>query len=146
MAHIEGYDFPGEYHYHREHSWVKVESPERVLIGMNDFFQKAAGDIVAVDLPFEGDAVEPGETCGKIQSGKWIGKLVSPLGGEIIEVNAAIEDDPTLINKEPYGGGWIAAIKPANLDDDLAALLSREDDLKAWLAEELEKEKKQRTS
>jgi len=52
MAAFEGYTFPEDLYYHREHSWAKVESPERVLIGMNDFFQKAAGDIVSVDLPF----------------------------------------------------------------------------------------------
>jgi len=88
--------------------------------------------------------VTAGETCGKIQSGKWIGKLVSPLSGVIVEVNSALEDDPTLINKDPYGGGWIAAVKPSALDGDLGALIKAESDLKAWLDEEFEKEKKQR--
>jgi glycine cleavage system H protein len=144
MATIEGYDFPDDFYYHIEHSWAKVESPERVLIGMNDFFQRAAGDIVSVDLPFEDDEVTAGETCGKIQSGKWIGKLVSPVSGVIAQINSALEDDPTLINKSPYGEGWIAAVKPSSLDEDLSGLIHDPGSLNAWLKQEFEKEKKQR--
>jgi len=67
--------------------------------------------------------VEQGETCGKIQSAKWVGKFVSPLSGEVLEVNEDLEDDPTQINKDPYGQGWIMMLQPADLDGELANLM-----------------------
>ena len=76
MADIKGYDMPDELYYHEEHSWARVDGT-KITVGMNDMFQKEAGDIVFVDLPEEEDEVEQGETCGKIQSRKWIGKLVA---------------------------------------------------------------------
>ena len=132
-------EFPEGLYYHNEHAWVKVESPEKVIIGMNDFFQAQAGEIVYMDLPFEDDEVEMGETCGKIQSGKWVGKLVAPVSGTIIEVNSVLENDSGLINKSPYTEGWIAAIKPSKLDEELASLMSKEEDIKKWLDSEIKK-------
>ncbi|MDQ7822370.1 MAG: glycine cleavage system protein H [Candidatus Eremiobacteraeota bacterium] len=136
---IEGYDFPDGILYHGEHAWARIESPERVIIGMNDFFQKSAGEIVYVDLPFEDDEVEKGETCGKIQSGKWVGKLVAPLSGVVTEVNSALEDDPSLINKSPYGDGWIAVIKPSALEEAKAELLATAAAIESWLRTEIQK-------
>jgi len=78
---------PDDLYYHKEHAWVRVESPDRVVVGMNDFYQKSAGDTTYIDLPFEGDEVSQGETIGKIQSSKWVGKFVAPVSGEIIEVS-----------------------------------------------------------
>lgn len=138
MAEIKGYNFPDDLYYHEDHSWVRVEDDGTVTIGMNDFFQKAAGDITYVDLPFEGDEVEAGEVCGKVQSSKWIGKLVAPVSGEIIEVNEALDSDSTLINKDPYGEGWIVKISPSNLEEDLAKLM-RVDTLTPWLEKEIAK-------
>ena len=116
MTEIKGYDMPDELYYHEEHSWARVEGT-KVTIGMNDMFQKEAGDIVFVDLPEEEDEVEQGETCGKIQSRKWIGKLVAPVSGEIIEINEDLEDDTSLINSDPYGEGWILVIQAEDEDD-----------------------------
>ncbi|MFH1013005.1 MAG: glycine cleavage system protein GcvH, partial [Thermoplasmatota archaeon] len=115
MTLIEGYNFPDELYYHKDHAWVKKEANGTVHIGMNDFYQKSAGDTTYIDLPFEGDEVSQGETCGKIQSAKWVGKFVSPVSGEIVKVNTELEDDCTLINKSPYEKGWIMVVKPANL-------------------------------
>jgi glycine cleavage system H protein len=106
MAIIKGYDMPDELYYHEEHSWARVED-NRVTVGMDDIFQKEAGDIVFVDLPDEEDEVEQGEVCGKIQSRKWIGKLCAPVSGEIVEINEDLEDDTSPINEDPYGKGWI---------------------------------------
>ncbi|MEW6686814.1 MAG: glycine cleavage system protein GcvH [Candidatus Edwardsbacteria bacterium] len=122
MALIEGYNLPDELYYHKEHAWAKVEG-DKVRVGMNDFYQKLAGDTTYVDLPFEGDAVTQGETCGKIQSSKWVGKFISPVSGEILEVNRDLEDDCTLINKDPYDKGWIILVKPSNLEGDLKNLI-----------------------
>jgi len=115
MADIKGYNMPEELYYHEEHSWAKVEGT-KVTVGMTDMFQKEAGDIVFVDLPEEEDEVSQGETCGKIQSRKWIGKLVAPVSGEITEINEEMEEDTGLINTDPYGDGWILVIEAEDED------------------------------
>ena len=137
MAEIEGYDMPDELYYHQDHAWVRLEGDGTVRVGMNDFYQKGAGDTTYIDLPFEDDEVSQGETCGKIQSAKWVGKFVSPLSGEIVEVNEELEDDCTLINKDPYGEGWIMVLKPSDPDEELKALIHG-DDVVPWLKKEIE--------
>ena len=122
MAEIKGYNMPDDLYYHQEDSWARVDG-DRVTIGMTDFFQKEAGDVVFVDLPDEEDEVEQGEVCGKIQSRKWIGKLVAPVSGEIVTINEDLEDDTSLINSDPYGDGWILVIEASNLDEDLGNLI-----------------------
>ena len=122
MAEIKGYNMPDELYYHEEDSWARVDG-DRVIIGMTDFFQKEAGDIVFVDLPDEEDEVSQGEVCGKIQSRKWIGKLVAPVSGEIVEINEDLEEDTSLINSDPYGDGWILVIEASNLDAELGNLI-----------------------
>jgi glycine cleavage system H protein len=122
MADIKGYDMPDDLYYHKDHSWAKVDG-KKVTVGMNDFFQREAGDIVFVDLPEEEDEVSQGETCGKIQSRKWIGKLVAPVSGEITEINEALEDDTSLINTDPYGKGWILVIEASDLEEELGHLM-----------------------
>lgn len=122
MADIKGYNMPDELYYHEEHSWARVED-DRVTVGMNDFFQKEAGDIVFIDLPEEDEDVSQGEVCGKIQSRKWIGKLVAPVSGEIVEINEELEEDTGLINSDPYGRGWILVIQAENLDSELDNLM-----------------------
>jgi len=138
MVEIAGYNLPDELYYHQDHSWAKVESDGVVTIGMNDFFQKEAGDIVFIDLPEEEDEVEQGEVCGKIQSRKWIGTLVAPVSGEILEINEDLEDDTSLINSDPYGDGWIVKIQPSNLDEDLENLLHG-DTVKPWIEKEIKR-------
>lgn len=122
MADIKGYNMPDEFYYHEEHSWARVENG-KVTVGMNDFFQKEAGDIVFIDLPEEEEEVSQGEVCGKIQSRKWIGKLVAPVSGEIVEINEDLEDDTSLINSDPYGRGWILVIEAEDLDSELGNLM-----------------------
>ncbi|MBA3044620.1 MAG: glycine cleavage system protein GcvH [Candidatus Thermoplasmatota archaeon] len=122
MSDIEGFNMPDDLYYHKEHAWVKILDDGTVKVGMSDFYQKNSGDTTYIDLPFEGDDVEQGETCGKIQSAKWVGKFVSPLTGKILSVNEDLEDDSTLINKEPYENGWIMTMKPSDLDGELANL------------------------
>ena len=138
MAVIEEYNMPDDLYYHEEHAWVKVEHDGNVRVGMDDFYQKNAGDTTYIDLPFEGDEVAQGETCGKIQSAKWVGKFVSPVSGEIMEVNEELEDDCTLINKDPYGDGWIMIVKPTALDTEIKTLHHGEG-VASWLNHEKEK-------
>ncbi|MBN2065488.1 MAG: glycine cleavage system protein GcvH [Candidatus Thermoplasmatota archaeon] len=143
MAKIEGYNLPDDLYYHKDHTWVKVESDGTVLVGMNDFYQQSAGDTTYIDLPFEGDEVEQGETCGKIQSAKWVGKFVAPISGEIIAVNEELEDDCTLLNKSPYEKGWIMRLKPSNLDGDLKELYHG-DKVGPWIKKEVEDAEKKK--
>ena len=99
MADIKGYDIPDELYYHEEHCWARVDGT-KVTVGMTDFFQKEAGDIVFVDLPEEEDDVSQGEVCGKIQSRKWIGKMVAPVSGEIIEINEELEEQAQRLEEQ----------------------------------------------
>lgn len=138
MAEIGGYNMPDDLYYHSEHAWVKVLEDGTARVGMNDMFQSSSGDIVYVDLPFEGDSVSQGDVCGKIQSAKWIGKLVSPLSGEIVDINEELENDSTLINKDCYGDGWILVMKPTNLESELKSLMQGAA-VKTWLEAEIKK-------
>lgn len=141
MANIEGYNLPDDLLYHEEDSWVKVED-NKVRIGMTDFFQQAAGDIVYVDLPFEGDEIVQGEPFGKAQSSKWIGKLISPLSGTIEEVNYELDNDSTIINKDPYGKGWVIVITPSNFDEEKENLIYGVDNITKWIKRQIAKSEK----
>lgn len=137
MADIKGYNMPDELYYNEDHSWARVDG-KKVTVGMTDFFQKEAGDIVFVDLPEEEDEVEQGEVCGKIQSRKWIGKLVAPVSGEITGINEDLEEDTSLINSDPYGKGWILIIEAEELESDLGNLMQG-DTLVAFIEGEIKK-------
>ena len=137
MADIKGYDMPDGLYYNEEHCWARVDGT-KVTVGMNDFFQKEAGDIVFVDLPEEEDEVSQGEVCGKIQSRKWIGKLVAPVSGEIEEINEEMEEDPSLINTDPYGKGWILIIEASDLDSELDNLIHG-DDVAGFIEKEIKR-------
>ena len=143
MVKIGDYELPNDLYYHNDHAWVRVQSDGNVTVGMNDFYQKSAGDTTYVDLPFEGDEIEMGETVGKIQSAKWVGKFVSPISGEIVEVNEDLEDDATLINKSPYDQGWIMKVKPSNLNNDLKELYHG-DKVEGWIKKEIEDAEKKK--
>jgi len=143
MANIKGYDMPDELYYHEEHSWARVED-NRVTVGMDDIFQKEAGDIVFVDLPDKEDDFEQGEVCGKIQSRKWIGKLCAPVSGEIVEINEDLEDDTSLINQDPYGKGGILVIEPSDLENELKDLIHG-DSVVDFIDREIKRTEEERT-
>ena len=138
MAEIEGYNMPEDLYYHEGDTWIKIEG-DQVRIGMTDFFQQAAGDIVYVDLPFEGDEVAQGEPFGKAQSAKWIGKLITPLSGIIEEVNYDLDSDSTIINKDPYGDAWIMVMTPSDLDGDKEGLIHGAEALVGFVKGQIEK-------
>lgn len=142
MAEIKGYHMPDELYYHQEHSWARVDGT-KVTVGMTDFFQKEAGDVVFVDLPEEEEEVSQGEVCGKIQSRKWIGKLVAPVSGEIYEINEDLEEDTSLVNSDPYGKGWILVIEAEDLDSELPKLMQG-DEVVAFIDEEIKRAEEER--
>jgi glycine cleavage system H protein len=105
------YDVPEDVVYHKEHMWARVEG-DLVIVGVTDFAQKLAGDIVYVDLPMEGDDVVADKPFGTLETGKWVGKVYAPVTGTVEEYNEAVEDDALVINEDPYGEGWIIKIAP----------------------------------
>ncbi len=117
---------PAELSYTSEHEWVSALTAEgTVRVGITDHAQDALGDVVYVDLPSVGDSVAAEESFGEIESTKSVSDLFAPISGEIVAVNEGLEDDPALVNSDPYGEGWIVEIRPENADD-LAGLLNAE--------------------
>jgi glycine cleavage system H protein len=110
---------PTHLQYTDQHEWLEIEG-EVALIGITAFAADALGDIVYVDLPMVGVSVTAGEACGEIESTKSVSELYAPVDGEVTEVNSAVSDDPSLLNTDPYGAGWILRIRiedaPALLD------------------------------
>ena len=93
----------------KTHEWVKIDGG-RATIGITTYAQEQLGDIVFVELPAVGRSVARGETIGTIESVKAVSDLFSPVAGEVVEVNAALEARPELVNQDPYGGGWLLAL------------------------------------
>ena len=117
---------PAELSYTSEHEWVSALTAEgTVRVGITDHAQDALGDVVYVDLPSVGDSVAAEDSFGVIESTKSVSDLFAPISGEIVAVNEGLEDDPALVNSDPYGEGWIVEIRPENADD-LANLLNAE--------------------
>jgi len=119
---IEEYSFPDDLYYHKEHFWAKVEG-DVVTIGTTDFAQKLAGQVVYIELPSVGKAVEQGKPCGSMESGKWVGRIYSPLSGKVEAINSELEDNPELINESPYENGWMCKIRTSNLQEELKNLM-----------------------
>lgn len=106
-------NFPTNVKYTSEHEWIRLENDE-AIIGITDYAQDQLGDIVFVDVTAEGETLEQGEVFGTIEVVKTVSDLFLPIGGEIIEVNPELEEHPELVNKDPYGEGWIIRIKPTD--------------------------------
>jgi glycine cleavage system H protein len=140
MVKIDGNEFPDDLYYHRDHMWVKVEG-EKVRVGYNDWAQEAAGKLVNLNTRKVGRSVRAGKTLGTVESGKWVGPLRSPVGGEILEINQEVLKSPSIVNEDPYGKGWIAVVSPGDLDADMGDLINGSDKeaLETWLITEKEK-------
>ncbi len=118
--------FPENLKYTKEHEWIRVEDNQIGIVGITDYAQSELGDIVYVELPQVGKVVKQLEPFGTIEAVKAVSDLFSPISGEVIEVNEKLKDTPDLINKDPYGEGWIIKIKISDLKE-LDNLLSAED-------------------
>lgn len=95
--------------YTAEHEWIARDG-DVVTIGITDYAAEKLGDVVFVDLPAVGTSVTTGEVCGEIESTKSVGELYAPVSGEIVEINNAVVDDPSLVNASPFGDGWLVKI------------------------------------
>jgi glycine cleavage system H protein len=105
---------PQDRRYTREHEWVQVEG-DRARVGITDYAQKQLGDVVYVELPEVGRALQAQEAFGTVESVKAVSELFAPLGGEVVEVNAALAGAPEKINQDPYGAAWMIVLRPSDL-------------------------------
>lgn len=123
MGAVRGCNFPEELFYNIENNvWARREADGTVTVGMTSYACSLAGEIVACTPKKTGKAVERDKSCATVESGKWVGPVKSPVAGEIVAVNDAVQAKPVTINQDPYNQGWIARLKPSNPEADLAAL------------------------
>lgn len=117
---------PSELKYVASHEWLRLEDDGTVTVGITDHAQEALGDIVYVELPDVGDTVAVDDEVAVVESVKAASDVYAPLTGEVVAINESLEDDPEVINTDPYGEGWMYRIKPDNADD-FESLLSAEE-------------------
>lgn len=111
------------YYVPEDHTWARVNSDGTVTIGMTDVAQSLAGAVLHAHVKKVGMARERGKPIATVESGKWVGPVKTPVGGEISEVNSRLDADASLLNKSPYKDGWIAKMRPINLEADLALMM-----------------------
>ena len=110
-------DFPAELKYAETHEWVRTEDDGTVVVGITDHAQDALGDIVYVELPEVGASADSGGEVAVVESVKAASDIYSPVSGEIVEINSALEDQPETVNQSPYGDGWLFRVKLAEPED-----------------------------
>ena len=109
-------NIPSNLYYTKEHEWIRVEGNE-AFVGITDYAQSELGEIVFVDINTEGETLGQGEVFGSVEAVKTVSDLNMPVEGEVLEINEAINDQPELVNNDPYGQGWMINISVANADD-----------------------------
>ena len=120
---IESYSFPEDLLYDQEHNWARIDG-NTAIIGLSDFGQEIAGEIVYAELPLVGRDITFGEPFISLESGKWVGRIKAIVSGRIAEANEEIEWESTIINEDPYGEGWLAKVE---LSDEPQGLLRADD-------------------
>lgn len=118
-------EFPQDLHYSSEHTWARREG-NRATVGITDFAQAELGEVLFLELPPVGHRVTAAEPFGVVESLKAVSDLFAPVSGTVVEVNARLDDEPELVNHEPYGDGWMIVIEASD-SDDWQALLSADD-------------------
>ena len=111
---------PEDLQYTRSHEWVRTED-DTATIGITDYAQEELGDIVYIELPEQDDTFDAGDSFGTVESVKAVSDLYTPVGGEVVEVNDALDDSPEKINEDPYGDGWIVKLRVSDEGELLSA-------------------------
>jgi glycine cleavage system H protein len=124
MKELNELNLPEDVKYAEDHEWVKLAG-DTAKIGISDYAQDQLGDIVFVELPGVGDTFAKGDEFGTLESVKAVSELYMPVGGEVTAINEALEDAPELVNSDPYGEGWMIAIKVADASE-AEALMNRD--------------------
>lgn len=118
-------NIPEELKYTESHEWVSLEADGSARIGITDHAQEALGDLVFVELPAVGDNIDQGDACAVVESVKAASDIYSPLTGEVLAVNDSLEDDPGIVNADPYGDGWLYSVSLAD-EGELENLMDAE--------------------
>ena len=135
MNTVRGCDVPEQLYYHVDHNiWVRPEADNTYILGMTAYACSLAGEVVSITAKKSGKQIKTERSCATVESGKWVGPVKVPAGGEVVEVNQAVLDDPALLNQDPYGQGWIVRIRPDNWSEESASLLTGEDAMTAMEA------------
>jgi len=135
---IGNYEFPDDLYYDREHNWARVDG-NRVVQGLTDMGQDLAGEIVYAEVPRVGRAVEQGKPFMSMESGKWVGRVKAIVSGKVVKANEEIEWESTIINRSPYGDGWLVEIEASNLDELKNLLRTNDPEFAAFIQAEREK-------
>ena len=117
--------FPNDVKYTKDHEWLRIDGDE-AFVGITHFAQSELGDIVFIDVDTEGESLEKEEVFGSVEAVKTVSDLFMPINGEVLEFNTNLEDNPELINSDPYGEGWIIRVSVSNADE-LEELLSSDE-------------------
>jgi glycine cleavage system H protein len=125
--------YPNDLRYTNEHEWVRLEDG-LVTVGITGYATEQLGDVVFVELPEVGRKVEAMKPFGVVEAVKTVSDLFAPVGGEVVEVNISLSDNPALVNQAPYGDGWMIRIKPSNAED--AKTLMNSEDYERFLEEQ----------
>ena len=125
---------PAELKYASSHEWARLEEDGSVTIGITDHAQEALGDVVFVEVPGVGDTLAAGDEAGVVESVKAASDIYAPIGGEVIAINELLEDEPEMVNADPYNDGWFYKLQPEDTAE-LEKMLSAED-YEAQCAEE----------
>ena len=117
------YEIPEGLYYSKEHEWALVKI-DHVVVGITDYAQKALHEIVYVELPSVGSEIKQMKTMGTVESVKAVSEIFAPISGKVVETNKNLVESPELLNKHPYTDGWIAKVKPTDLDSELKGLMN----------------------
>jgi glycine cleavage system H protein len=141
MATIESFEFPDDLYYTKDHVWAKVDG-NVVTIGLTQFGQDIAGDILFVEAPAVGREITVNEAFMSMESGKWVGRVKAPVSGKVLESNSELEWESDHVNSDPYGMGWLTKLEASNLTELDGLFRSDSPELAALIAEEKTKYKK----
>jgi glycine cleavage system H protein len=134
MTPVLGCDIPEDLYYLIEkHVWARREE-DLVVVGLTDVAQNLAKGIISVTTKRVGRSLARGKSLGTVESSKWVGPVPAPVTGEIVQVNEALTGDPGLLNRDPYGEGWVAKLRPADWDGEVGELASGPAGVEAYRA------------
>ncbi|MGD8322617.1 MAG: glycine cleavage system protein GcvH [Gemmatimonadota bacterium] len=134
MADVRGCNIPDDrYYWVEKHVWIQWDG-ELATVGITDVAQNLAKKVVAVTPKKAGKSIKAGKSVATVESGKWVGPVLSPVAGDVVEVNGALASDPELVNRDPYESGWIVKLKPVDWDGDMADKPSGSDAVAAYEA------------
>ncbi len=135
MTDVRGCNIPDElYYWVEKHAWARDDGSGELTVGITDVAQHLAARVVAITTKKVGKVLERGQSVATVESGKWVGPVPTPVDGEVTAVNTDLASDPTLVNSDPYGAGWIVRIRPSAWDAQKGELASGPDGIAAYEA------------